>query len=98
MCDYTLSSKTQLSWNIFDPSNTSELSPIPNNDHTSGAQGSGYVYAETTELTAHETALMTSKVYDVLNITYRASSDQFRCLEFYYYLNGMNAAKLNVII
>ena len=98
LCGYTFNSDSQLTWDIYDPSkdDTSEIGPVPLNDHTSAAQGSGYVYAETKGLKSGETALMTSRVYDVLNITYRGSTDQMRCLEFYYWMNGKNTAKLNV--
>ena len=105
LCGYTLSNNSSLStgslrWSVFDPvtDQAPATGPVPINDHSTGSFSSGYVYTKLIAGTTrtNDTATMTSKLYDVLNITARAQSDQFRCLEFYYYFTSENA-DLNVI-
>ena len=53
------------------------------------------MFVETKGFKPNETAVMTSKVYDILTSTLNPN-EEFKCLEFYYYMNGEGTAKLNV--
>ena len=53
------------------------------------------MFVETKGFKPNETAVMTSKVYDILTSTLNPN-EEFKCLEFYYYMNGEGSAKLNV--
>ena len=53
------------------------------------------MFAETSGFKPNETAFMTSKVYDILTATLDPN-EEFKCLEFYYFLNGEGSARLNV--
>lgn len=98
MCDYVIkSSNFAHEWklhipNLFPKNDNKETSPLPIPDHTSGAQGSGYVYFSGTGADVGDSTILTrSKAYEPLE-----GSDPTRCLEFYYFLSGQDAIELNV--
>lgn len=96
-CGYTIDTKTQFQWKLFLPAvqfSEPKATPLPINDHTTDGVGSGYLYAETIGFKKDDAAVLTSQIYTPLTTT--TPSDAARCLEFYFYIQGTNAVKLNV--
>ena len=97
-----------MAWQMYDPSGLQDMiqdpfaaRPLPINDHTSDALGSGYVYAQMKDNRPNATALMTSRLYEALT---PADNNRLRCIQFYYYLEiddsmgAAGASALNVSV
>jgi hypothetical protein len=104
-CGYNISTASNFQWKLFDPksrfreinSDNNEIKqaktgPILINDHTTGGSGSGYVYVESTNQNPKDKASMTSQLYYPIALN---QNEAFKCLEFYYYLQGDDSIKLN---
>ena len=101
-CGYQINNTVNFKWQLFVPTlrgletdleTTSRLNPLPINDHTTNGVGSGYMYAESKNFKLNDVATLTSQIYPPFSINI---SDSSRCLEFYFYLQGTDAIKLNV--
>ena len=99
-CGYKIDESSNFKWRLFTPSIRTldieyqpKLDPLPVNDHTTNGIGSGYLYVNTAGFKMNDVALLTSQSYAPFSTTI---NDASRCLEFYFYLQGNDAAKLNV--
>ena len=85
-CGYIIDKVSEFQWQLFIPTDQN-LPGIP--DHSSGSTGTGYLYALSTFYNTNDTATITSQVYNPL---------EDRCLEFYFYLLGQEALRLDVVL
>jgi hypothetical protein len=101
-CGYQINNTANFKWQLFVPTNRyselemeqqSKLNPLPINDHTTNGVGSGYMFAESKNFKLNDVATLTSQTYPPFSVNITDSS---RCLEFYFYLQGNDAIKLNV--
>ena len=102
-CGYQINNTANFKWQLFVPTlrglesnletTSTKINPLPINDHTTNGVGSGYMYAESRNFKLNDFATLTSQVYSPFSINI---SDSSRCLEFYFYLQGTDAIKLNV--
>ena len=86
-CGYLIDTTLDFKWQLFIP-NDNSLPGLP--DHSTGSTGTGYLYALSTYAKTNDTATITSPVYSSL------INRQDQCLEFYFYLVGQKAMRLDV--
>jgi hypothetical protein len=93
-CGYQVNSTSDFQWKFFFP--TDNQGPIPIGDHTNeGGTGSGYAYVQIQGFKTNESTSLISQLYDPFINTSLIGTK--RCLEFYYYLRGDDAAAFNVL-
>ena len=91
-CGYSVDTKSQFQWQLYMPTDFNIIQLIP--DHSTGATGTGYLFAVSNGFGYNETALFKSKTYNPASVSNLNDAD--RCLEFYFYLMSKDAMRLDV--
>ncbi len=95
-CGLQVNNTSEFKWLLYLPKQDAvpqSASPLPINDHTTSALGSGYAYVKSSGYPPNSTATLQSPVYTPPSLNL---DDSGRCLEFYYYIQGTDSIKLNV--